>query len=276
MADYADAVNALYSTGDLVRRVLDALKTAGVDVDNLTVDDLRPIDELHIAGRRHTLRLGRMAGVSQGMRVIDVGCGIGGPARALAHHFGCKVTGVDLTEEFCCVGRMLTERTGLDLDVEIRHADALDLPFDRDTFDLAWMQHTALNVPDKAKLFTEIRRVLRPNGKIALYEILLGSQPVLHFPLPWAQDASLNLLVSEEELLHGLSLAGFVPDIWEVITDESTAYLGEALGRPAERHRSRLSPSVIRGPEFSVMIRNVLRNLREDRLRVIQAVLRSA
>lgn len=273
MKDYADAVNILYGRGDLIARVFQALEKAGKDVHGLTVDALSPIEELHIGGREHTLRLGRMAGLADGMHVIDIGCGIGGPARAIAHHFGCKVTGVDLTEEFCSAGRVLTERTGLEERVEIRHGSALDLPFEDDTFDLVWMQHVALNVPDKARMFREAGRVLRAKGKAALYEVLAGPEPVRHFPVPWTNDATLNFLATEGELRAHLDSAGFISQIWEDITQESTDLVRHAVERITDRGLPPLSPGVLLGPDYPLMMTNLLENLEEDRLRVVQAVL---
>lgn len=273
MKDYADAVNALYGRGDLIARLFQALEKAGVDADDLTVYALGPIEELHIAGREHTLRLGRMAGLADGMQVIDLGCGIGGPARAIAHHFGCKVTGVDLTEEFCAVARTLTERTGLQDRVEIYHGSVLDLPFEDGTFDVVWMQHVALNIPDKAGLYREAGRVLRPKGKAALYEVLAGRQPVVHFPVPWTSDATLNFLVRERELQAHLDSAGFVSRIWEDSTQETTDFVRHAVERITDRGVPLLSPGVLLGPDYPLMMMNLLRNLEEDRLRVVQAVL---
>jgi SAM-dependent methyltransferase len=272
MPKYEDAVNAVYGDGGLATRILLALEHAGIDVDNLSVDTLTPLEELHIGGRKHTLRMAELAGLAAGMRVIDIGCGIGGPARALAHHFGCKVSGVDLTREFCEVGRMLTERTGLDEMVEIHHADAVDLPFENDTFDVAWFQHTITNVPDKERLFHEIARILRAPGKVALYEIVSGTEPVVHFPVPWTRDRGLSFLVEEAELLGHLDSAGFVREAWEDLTGESIEYLTRVLSKPGRNGSPGLSPGVILGPEYRLMMTNVLKNLEEDRMRVVQGI----
>ena len=272
MSDYTDAVNAVYSDGGIAPRILKALESAGVDIDNLTLDDLDPLEELHLGGRRHTFRMAELAGIAAGMHVVDIGCGIGGPARALAHHFGCKVKGVDLTEEFCTVGRMLTERTGLTGMVEIHHADAVDLPFEDATFDLAWMQHLIANVPDKARLFKEIARVLRPGGKVVLYEVLSGTRPVVHFPVPWTRDASVSFPVGEDEFLTHIESAGFERGTWEELTQKLIEFLTRVLSKGQPKKGPALNPGVILGPQYRTMMINVLKNLEEDRMRIIQAV----
>jgi SAM-dependent methyltransferase len=272
MSDYSDRVNAVYSDGGIASRILKALESAGIDSDNLTVDALDPLEELHLGGRRHTLRMAGLAGLTRGMHVVDIGCGIGGPARALAHHFGCRVKGVDLTEEFCSVGRMLTERTRLTDMVEIHHADAVDLPFADETFDLAWMQHTITNVPDKAGLFREIARVLRPSSKAVLYEVLSGTSPVAYFPVPWTRDASVSFPVGEAELLAHIESAGFECVTWEELTHKLIEFLSRVLTKSTPEKRPGLNPGVILGPQYRTMMLNVLKNLEEDRMRIIQAV----
>jgi MPBQ/MSBQ methyltransferase len=274
MADYKDAVEAVYGGDDLIARVLEALEQAGEDPDNLRVDALSPIDQLHIGGREQTIRLGSSAGVSREMHVIDVGCGPGGAARTLALNFGCRVAGIDLTEALCSLGAMLTERTNLGDKVEIHCGDALDLPFEDNAFDLAWMQHTALNIADKPRLFGEIARVLRRDGKIALYEILVGSQPAVYFPVPWTHDEALNLLVTEDEFRSCLDSAGFVPVIWEDVTERACALVGRVLERVKGRALPPLNPSVVLGPDYPAMVVNLARSFDEDRLRVIEAVVR--
>src|ERR687898_826328 len=142
----AVAVESHYGRKGLGDRFLDALKEAGVDVDNLQPDDLAPVDEFHLRGREATDELAELAGIGADDSVLDVGSGVGGPARRIASTRGATVTGVDLTEEFCEVATMLSERTGLGDKVEFRHADALELPFDEGSFDVVWTQHTAMNI----------------------------------------------------------------------------------------------------------------------------------
>jgi ubiquinone/menaquinone biosynthesis C-methylase UbiE len=267
-------LQAHYSRKGLSTSILDALEEAGKDVKALTVDDLAPIEEFHIGGRRPTLELGRLAGLSEGMRVVDVGCGIGGPARAMAHHFGCDVVGIDLTEEFCAVAALLNERTGLDHKVSIRRASALDLPLEDDSVDVAWMQHVGMNIRDKADLWREIVRVLRPKGTLALYEVFAGPLPAERFPVPWASGPELSFLISPEQAQSLLQAAGFRIEVWNDVTRESTDWFRDALEKAMKHGPPPLSLATLMGPEFSVMAGNVLRSLEEDRLRVIQAVLK--
>jgi len=273
VSEQEEAVLAHYGRKELGASILEALENAGKDLNALTVEDLAPVDEFHIGGRRPTLELGRLVRLSEGMRVVDVGCGIGGPARAMAHHFGCNVVGVDLTEEFCAAAALLNERTGLAHKVDIRQGSALNLPLEDRSVDVAWMQHVAMNIEDKAGLLKELGRVLRPEGKLALYEVFAGPQPAVHFPVPWASGPELSYLVAPEDAQELLQTAGFRIEVWNDVTQESTIRFRGALEKAMKHGRPLLSPGILMGPEFPVKAGNVLRNLQEDRLRVVQAIL---
>jgi MPBQ/MSBQ methyltransferase len=272
MTDYEESVNQHYDREGLASSILEELTRAGLDVENLSLDDLAPIEEFHIGGRDATTKLAELVDVSQDMLVLDVGCGIGGPARALASTFGCKVTGVDLTEGFCAAAEMLTKRTQLADKVIIQQADACNLPFDDASFDLVWMQHVSMNIPDKARLYGESRRVLSGSGRLAVYEILAGSMSDLHFPVPWARAASISHLATPDELKKTLEQVGFREINWEDVTEDSATWFRTVLNRIAEQGPPPLSLATIVGSDFPVMAQNVLRNLEEDRLRVVRAV----
>jgi SAM-dependent methyltransferase len=273
VSKHEEVLNAHYDRRDLGASILEALAKAGKDLSALTVEDLAPIEEFHIGGRKPTLELARLAGLSEGMRVVDVGCGVGGPARALAHYFGCEVVGVDLTEAFCAAANLLTERTGLGHKVTIRHGNALDLPLKDRSVDVAWMQHVGMNIRDKAGLFRELRRVLRPEGKLALYEVFAGPRPAEYFPVPWASGPELSHLVSPEEIRKPLENAGFRVELWNDVTRASTEWFRATMEKAMKDGPPPLSRGILMGPEFPIKAANVLRNLEEDRLRVVQAVL---
>ena len=149
MPNYPRSINDQYGQPDLSSRILKALQDAGKDINSLTREDLSSFDEFHGGGLAATKELASLAGPLEGLQVLDVGSGIGGPARTLASEYGCEVTGIDLTEEFCLAAEMLTARLGLDDKVRFRCGNALDLPFDDATFDLVWMQNSSMNIPEK-------------------------------------------------------------------------------------------------------------------------------
>jgi SAM-dependent methyltransferase len=261
-----------YGRADLGNAILEALQKAGKDPDRLTLEDLAPIDQFHIRGRTATLELARAAGVGAGQRVLDVGSGVGGAARSLAREFGCHVTGVDLTEEYCRAGAMLTRRLGLEHLVDHRQADATELPFADESFDLVWSEHAAMNIADKPRLYGEMFRVLKPGGTLAIYDVLSGpSGPVL-FPVPWARTPEASFLVTPQELRRLLEQAGFVIAQWR----DTTELCREWFVALAEKIRREGAPPlgfhVLLGPEFAAMAQNQRRNLEEGRIAVAQIV----
>jgi ubiquinone/menaquinone biosynthesis C-methylase UbiE len=174
MSRSPQAVAEHYKQRALGEAILAALKAAGKDLDHLTPDDLAPVDEFHSGGRNATVRLAQLAHINRSDRVLDVGCGIGGPSRYLASNFGCQVTGLDFTAEFIALAAMLAQRTRLADKVTYRQGDALDLPFADASFDVVWSQNAAMNIADRYRLYGEMRRVLVAGGRLALQEIAAG------------------------------------------------------------------------------------------------------
>jgi SAM-dependent methyltransferase len=261
-----------YAPGDLTDTVLGALRAAGKDVDHLTVADLAPLDQYHIGGIGTTRDLARLAGIGAGMRVLDVGGGIGGPARLLADEYGAKVTVLDLTAEYCRVGAMLTARTGLTEQVSFRQGDALDLPFEDGQFDLVWTQHSSMNIEDKGRLYDEIFRVLRPGGRLALLEAMAGPNQPVQFPVPWASNPAFSFLQPPAAIGDILTATGFQVIAWNDLTDT----IRRAAPPPAPGSAAAPPPLGIHllvGPEFPTMARNYARNCAEGRVVVIQGIL---
>jgi SAM-dependent methyltransferase len=274
MSDVRDdrLVGEHYGRGDLAAKILDALRAAGKDPDALTIEDLGPIDQLHARGREATLELARLAGITPGMRVLDVGGGLGGPARTLASEFGCAVEVLDLTEEFCRAGEVLTARTGPGDRVSFRHGDALDMPYpDSAGFDVAWTQHSSMNIPDKDRLYAEIQRILRPGGRLALHEILAGPVSPIHLPVPWARIPDLNHLLPPGEARALLAETGLEELAWIDETGPALRWYQERLAAtPGEPPP--LGPHLLYGDDFAEMLRNQVLNLREGRISIFQAV----
>ena len=267
------AINEHYGRERLGESILEAIRATGRDIDALSADDLAPIEEFHIGGRDATVRLAEAAGVEPGTRVIDIGAGIGGPARTLASRYGAVVTGIDLTAEYVEAGNLLSEKVGLRERVTLEVGSGLDLPCEDGSFDLAWTQHVTMNVPDKAALFAEVARVLAPGGRYALHEIFAGPKPATHFPVPWTPDESLHHLVAPEAVRERLEEAGFEVERWEDRTEHATEWFRSALARAAKEGPPPLGLATLVGADFPRKAKNVLANLEEDRLRVVQAVL---
>ncbi len=267
-------IEAHYASGDLGAAILAALIEAGKDPDRLVPEDLAPMDEFHIRGRKATLELARQIRLDDGMQVLDVGSGLGGASRYLAREFGCRVTGIDLTGEYCRVAAMLSRRLDLDSRAFYCQGSALEMPFADATFDVLWTQHATMNIPDKAKLYREMWRVLKPGGVLASYEILAGEGGPVHFPVPWARETAFSFLISPQQLRNTLEGIGF-----EIITWSDTTGTGRAwFRRMGEKIRNDGPPPlgihVLLGSDFRLMAQNQVRNLEEGRIALVESVVR--
>lgn len=207
-------VSAHYTRGDLAAIVESALRDRGIDPAHVSVEQLAPLDHFHSFGVAGTQELARAAGITGGDRVLDVGGGIGGPARMLASQTGCVVTVLDLTPEFCRAGEILTAWTHLSDRVSFVCGSALDMPFATASFDAAWTVHAAMNIEEKPRMYAEIHRVLRPGGRFALFDVIAGpNQPVI-YPAPWADTSATSFLLPPDELRALIGAAGFRELSW--------------------------------------------------------------
>jgi len=265
------SVDDHYGGGDLAAKILEALRAAGKDPDTLTVQDLAPIDQLHVRGKRATLEIARLAGITPGMRVLDVGGGLGGPARTLASEFGCAVEVLDLTDEFCLAGAALTVRTGLEDLVSFRHGSALEIPYPDTVFDVAWAQHSSMNIAGKERLYAEIRRVLKPGGRLAMHEIVAGEVSPIHFPVAWARGPRISFLRTSDATRALLKDAGFEELAWIDETELATRWHQERFA-PTPGGPRPPGPHLVFGDGFGEMLRNQVRNLEERRISIVQAV----
>lgn len=265
-----------YGRGGLADRILGVLRANGADVDSLRQDDLAPIDEFHIRGREATAEVAGLAAIGAGDAVLDVGCGIGGPSRFLAQTFGCHVTGIDLTVEFCQVAEMLAARTGLSDKVTYRQGDALDLPYGDAAFDVVWTQHTAMNIADKPRLYAQMFRVLKPGGRLAIYDVLAGPGGAIHYPVPWARDASTSFVQTPDDLRGYLKDAGFEISEWRDVSEQGIAWV-EKVRAAAQAQGNGAPPNalgLIFGDDWRPLAANMARNLIERRIVTYQVIAR--
>jgi len=207
--DVEQQVAAHYGRGDLERIILDALAAAGKDTPTLTSLDLSAVDEFHLGGRTATNELARQLGLKPGMHVLDIGSGLGGPARHFAEAFGCRVTGIDLTPEFVETANALTRRLGLADRVAFQQGSGLSLPFPAGAFDAATLIHVGMNIGDKARLFSEARRVLKDGARFGVYDVMHVQPDEVPYPMPWATSPATSFLEKPDSYRRLLAAAGF-------------------------------------------------------------------
>jgi SAM-dependent methyltransferase len=273
MADVLDDVRDHYRATGLTGRLRAALGVLGPEDQRLTPRQLSALDQFHTRGLAATAELAKLAGIAPGMSVLDVGSGVGGPARFLAVTCGCRVTGVDLSEPFVDAARYLTQRTGQDAQVSFEVASALDLPFDGGRFDVALLQHVAMNISDRARLYREIRRVLRSGGRFATFDVVSRDGEPPHYPVPWARTPATSFLLSAAATRAAIEQAGFRTVAWQDDTEAAKAWVAElrAAGPPPP-----LNLGVVMGPDFAQLAANLGRNFLEGRLGVLTAVFEAA
>ena len=262
----SDTVNTTYGSVRLADRLLESLQVVGYDLGRLSAADLITFDELHVMGHQVTVELGRLAGLTDAMRVLDIGSGLGGSARTLVAEFGCHVTGVDLSQEFVDAALLLSERVGLADRVDFRHGDALNLPFEKNRFDAAFMIHVNMNIANKKGLFAEAGRVLKTGGKLVLWEICKSEESDLTYPVPWAEDESFSFLIPMAEMVSLVEAAGF-----------SLLQVDDATAEAAGWVRARLAPKRDRQPRLPRPdLDLVLANFRLKRANLSKNLLRGA
>jgi ubiquinone/menaquinone biosynthesis C-methylase UbiE len=198
-----------YTHGNLLGAIEGSVSKLGKSIDSVTVDDLAPVDEFHIGSRIATEHLLGPLGFTESDHVLDIGCGLGGAARFVASKYGSRVDGIDLTPEYIDTGNVLCGWVGLDKRVTLQQGSALALPFEDGVFDGAYMLHVGMNIPDKATLFGEVSRVLKPGARFAVYDIMRTGAGDLSYPVPWAGDDRASFLATPEEYCKLLQQAGF-------------------------------------------------------------------
>ncbi|TCC47487.1 class I SAM-dependent methyltransferase [Kribbella capetownensis] len=262
-----DALPAQYVTGTSRAAIEQALVAAGKDLDGLEAADLALLEDYHTGGRLVTGQLVDLVELTPDSEILDAGTGIGGTARYLAARFGCAVTAVDLSKEYCDTARWLNGLVGLDDRIVVRRADVTALPFDDSSFDVVFSQHVQMNVAAKDRLYQEARRVLRPGGQLAVWDIAAGDGRELDYPLPWADVPEHTHLSTPAALRTAIESAGFTVDHWTELTEQVGAMMRAMQSLPP-------SPLGLHAfvPNFRERVKNLTEGLSDGRLRAIQAV----
>jgi ubiquinone/menaquinone biosynthesis C-methylase UbiE len=263
----ATDISAHYGRGDLMGRLRAALLDDGVDPDHATIEALAPYDHFHGRGLEATEELADLLTVAPEDHILDIGSGIGGPARYIARRFGARITGIDLTAEFCEVARQLTQMLGLEDRLDFKQGDATAMPFADASFDGAYSMNVSMNIADKAGFYAEIHRVLRPGGWLVLSELAQGPGDAPDYPTPWARTAESSFLATPQQTREGLEAAGFAVSSLRETTEQSLAYgdRSRALVERGEKppHRAVM---LIHGEIATEAMANTARGLAQSRL----------
>lgn len=264
-----------YTRGKLEETILVAVARTGVDPERLKAMDLAVADEFHIGGLEATQELAAQMELRPGLRVLDVGSGIGGPARYFGAEHQCKVTGIDLTEEFVQVARSLTRRAKLDHLVEFVQGSALNMAFQTESFDRSYMIHVGMNIADKAGVFQEVRRVLKPGGLFAIFDILRTRNQQMAYPVPWATNEETSFVADVHSYREALERAGFRVERERNRKAFAIEFTERAIARAAHTGQPALSLHLLMGELAPVMIKNVLAMMKEGVLEPVEIYARA-
>ncbi|MFX1375508.1 MAG: class I SAM-dependent methyltransferase [Promethearchaeota archaeon] len=269
--DYEEAINIQYGQKNLENKIMAILKKGEMDTVELIKDAFAPIEELHLRGSLATLELAQKAGLNRRMKVLDIGCGIGGPARTLAFKYGCHITGLDLSKEYCRAAELINQNVEIREKIDIWQGSALDMPFKDGVFDIVFMQHVLMNIKNKERLLSQITRVLRPKGRLAINTVCAGSITPIHYPVIWANSPDINFLLSANELLNLICNCGFIEISWK---DDTKKVLEEIKSR-----KTKPRSNIIRKISLDLIVsdptlkwKNIVLNLNEGRIEVIQGI----
>jgi ubiquinone/menaquinone biosynthesis C-methylase UbiE len=266
----ADRVASHYSENlELADVIAQNLQSVGKDQNKLTTADLAIVDEFHIRGRKATLELAAQMNLNTDSHVVDIGSGLGGPARTVAETYGCQVTGIDLTQAFCNAATAMSEWVGLGKRVSFKQGDATNLPFDNKKFDAAMTIHAAMNIAAKDKMYME---AVKPGGIFAVYDILQGEGGEVLYPAPWARDPSISHLATPNEMSSLLVGAGFKLRDVQDSTEESQSFFERMTAQMAKTGSPPVAWRLFLGDDFPSMARNQVRNVTERRIRTVSFI----
>ena len=269
--NYEEAINCQYGQSDLDKKILAILETEDLESARLIQEGFAPIEELHLRGRPATIELAKGVDLNESMRVLDIGCGIGGSARTIASEFGCYVTGLDLSEEFCRAAELINNKVGLNKKIEIRQGNALEMPFNTAEFDVVFIQHVLMNIEDKKSVLSQINRILCTKGRLALNTICAGPNTPVHFPVIWANNPDISFLLTVNELRQLIRNSGFKELSWKEDTKRIIEGIERARSKPRSKNPRPINLSLIVS-DPSTKWKNIVRNLKEERIVVIQGI----
>jgi len=258
-----------YSAHDIETRILDGIRAAGLDPEQrLSPEDLAALDHFHTGGLQSSHELLALAQIKAGDRVLDIGAGLAGCARLMAAEIGCRVDCIEMSADYCAGARLLNRLTGLESQISVHQASALDLPFADGTFSVVWMQNVGMNIEDKTRLYTEIARVLKPAGRFVFQEVAAGSSTTSYFPLPWASEPGHNFLVTAQQMHSLLDECGLTAQHFEDVSDAQFSR-SVVNSKPAAVGQLGLAVFV---DDLALKAGNAQRSLEESQIRYVRGV----
>lgn len=269
----SDAVASHYASSGIADRLLAALRAEIGPEAAITPAALAPLDHFHGRGVQATKELLAVLRPLPTDHVLDIGCGIGGPARWIAARAGCRVTGIDLTPEFVTAAGTLTEASGMASQVRCLQGSALDLPFAPASFDRAYSQNVVMNIADKPRFYAEAFRVLKPGGILALLNGAAGEgEP--YYPVPWAATPATSFLSTLDETRRDIAAAGFAIERFHDTTDDIRAQVAAQRRRAEAEGLPRLGLHVLMGDRMRTYLANSQRSIEDGRLRIVEVLAR--
>jgi ubiquinone/menaquinone biosynthesis C-methylase UbiE len=270
-------VSKHYTHGDLVTAIRRGIESLGKRTDSVTVNDLAPVDEFHIGGRQASEDFLGQLDLNPERHALDVGCGLGGAARFAASRYGCQVTGIDLTLEYVETAKVVCGWVGLNSRIFLHQGSALALPFANGSFDRAYMLHVGMNIDDKAKLCSEVSRVLKSNSLFGIYDVMRTGDGELTYPVPWATTASSSAVATPAEYRDALQEAGFTViaernrrDFALAFFDQLRAKTAAAGGPPP------LGLHILMGRNTPDKVQNMIANISSGNIAPVELIARKA
>ena len=261
-----DAVESHYSHGELLKAIQVGVRQLGKSPDTVSVEDLAPVDEFHIGGRTATETFLDQLDLAADDDVLDVGCGLGGASRFAAKRYGCRVTGIDLTDDYVRTGEVLCEWVGLDDLISLERGDATATPYTDGAFDKSYMMHVGMNIADKRSLAMEMYRILQPGGRLGVYDVMRVGNGSLRFPVPWATTPAESQVSTPEVYRDVLEAVGFHIVAECDRSEFAMEFFTQLQARTTDGEDSPLGLQLLMGDSASAKVRNMIENVSKGRV----------